>query len=72
MAGIDDYQAMRQDPAPLPFLPEAAHDRKLEPGVYEVVEPSHPPASELKRLRFVRLRTERSFHMAHSAMSLAK
>jgi hypothetical protein len=34
---IDDYQAMRQDPAPLPFLQEALTIAKFEPGVYEVV-----------------------------------
>jgi hypothetical protein len=34
---LDDYQAMRQDPAPLPFLQEALTIAKFEPGVYEVV-----------------------------------
>ena len=39
---IDDYQAMRQDPAPLPFLQEALTIAKFEPGVYEVVRPFTP------------------------------
>src|SRR3984885_8291907 len=34
---IDDYQAMRQDPAPLPFLQEALKIARFEPGIYEVV-----------------------------------
>jgi len=36
----------------------SAHDRQfLNPGIYESCEPSHPPATELKRLRlFVRSR----------------
>jgi len=35
---IDDYQAMRQNPAPLPFLQEALTIARFEPGVYEVVQ----------------------------------
>jgi hypothetical protein len=34
---IDQYQAMRRDPASLPFLQEALMIAKFEPGVYEVV-----------------------------------
>jgi len=34
---IDHYQAMRQDPVPLPFLQEAPTIAKFEPGVYEGV-----------------------------------
>jgi len=34
---IDEYQAMRQDPVPLPFLQEALKIAKFEPGIYEVV-----------------------------------
>ena len=40
----EDYHAMRQDPAPLPFLEEALSIAKFEPGIYEVVRtfsPSH-------------------------------
>jgi quinol monooxygenase YgiN len=40
---IDDYQAMRQDPAPLPFLKEALTIAKFEPGVYKVVRTFTPP-----------------------------
>jgi quinol monooxygenase YgiN len=39
---IDDYQAMRQDPAPLPFLQEAMKIASFEPGVYEVVQTFTP------------------------------
>ncbi len=42
---IDDYQAMRQDPDPLPFLQEALMIAKFEPGVYEVVR-TFTPAGE--------------------------
>ena len=31
------YQAMRQDPGPLPFLQEALTIAKFEPGIYEIV-----------------------------------
>ncbi len=33
----EDYQAMRKDPAPLPFLEEALTIAKFEPGLYEIV-----------------------------------
>ena len=39
---IDDYQAMRQDPAPLQILKEALTIAKFEPGIYEVVETFAP------------------------------
>src|ERR1700682_101218 len=42
---IDDYQAMRQDPAPLPFLQEALKIARFEPGIYEVVR-TFTPAGE--------------------------
>jgi len=35
---IDDYQAMRKDPGPLPFLQEALTIARFEPGIYEVVQ----------------------------------
>jgi quinol monooxygenase YgiN len=35
---IEDYQAMREDPAPLPYLQQALAIAKFEPGMYEVVE----------------------------------
>ena len=33
----EDYEAMRLDPGPLPFLEEALGIAKFEPGMYEVV-----------------------------------
>ena len=44
---IDHYQAMRQDPGPLPFLQEALAIAKFEPGVYEVVR-TFAPRGETK------------------------
>jgi quinol monooxygenase YgiN len=38
----EDYQAMRQDPAPLPFLQEALAIARFEPGMYEVVQTFAP------------------------------
>src|SRR3984893_18730964 len=42
---IDEYQAMRRDPTPLPFLQEALTIAKFEPGMYEVVR-TFAPAGE--------------------------
>jgi quinol monooxygenase YgiN len=42
---IDDYQAMRKDPAPLQILQEALTIAKFEPGIYEVVR-TFAPAGE--------------------------
>jgi quinol monooxygenase YgiN len=39
---IDDYQAMRRDPTPLPFLQEALTIAKFEPGMYEGVRTFAP------------------------------
>jgi quinol monooxygenase YgiN len=39
---IEHYQAMRGDPAPLPFFQEALKIAKFEPGVYEVVRTFAP------------------------------
>jgi hypothetical protein len=33
----EDYQAMREDPAPLPYLKQALAIATFEPGMYEVV-----------------------------------
>jgi heme-degrading monooxygenase HmoA len=38
----EDYQAMRQDPEPLPFLQEALTIAKFEPGKYEIVRKFWP------------------------------
>jgi quinol monooxygenase YgiN len=35
---LDDYQAMRENPAPAQFLQEAITIAKFEPGTYEVVK----------------------------------
>ncbi len=35
---VEDYQAMRENPAPLPYLRQALAIAKFEPGMYEVVE----------------------------------
>ncbi len=32
-----DYEAMRQDPAPLPYFREALTFARFDPGAYEVV-----------------------------------
>ena len=37
-----DYQAMRKDPGPLPFLEEALTIAKFEPGMYEIVRTFSP------------------------------
>ena len=34
---VEDYEAMRRDPGPLPFLQEALAIAKFEPGLYEIV-----------------------------------
>ena len=39
---VEDFQAMRQDPAPLPFLQEALAIATFEPGMDEVVQTFAP------------------------------
>ena len=34
---MEDYEAMRRDPTPLPYLREVLSFSRLEPGAYEVV-----------------------------------
>jgi quinol monooxygenase YgiN len=34
---VEDYQAMRQNPAPLPYLQQALAIARFEPAMYEVV-----------------------------------
>ena len=41
----DEYQAMRNDPTPLPFLREALTMATFAPGMYEVVQTFSPDAS---------------------------
>jgi quinol monooxygenase YgiN len=38
----EDYQAMRNDPKPLPYLQEALTIATFEPGMYEVVKTFEP------------------------------
>jgi quinol monooxygenase YgiN len=38
-----DYDAMRADPTPWPYLEQALAIAKFEPGMYEVVETFAPP-----------------------------
>jgi quinol monooxygenase YgiN len=40
----EEYQAMRNDPAPLPFLQEALTMATFDPGMYEVVQAFSPNA----------------------------
>ena len=42
----EDYQAMRQDPGPLPLLEEALTIAKFEPGMYEIVQTFWPPGEK--------------------------
>lgn len=35
---VEDYRAMRENPAPLPYLQQALAIARFEPGMYEVVE----------------------------------
>jgi quinol monooxygenase YgiN len=39
---IEDYEAMRKNPAPLPYLQQALALAKFEAGMYEVVETFSP------------------------------
>ena len=41
----EEYQAMRENPAPLPYLQQALAIAKFEPGMYEVVQTFSPPAA---------------------------
>ncbi len=42
----DDYQAMRSDPGPLPYLQKALSFATFEPGMYEVTHKFQPPATD--------------------------
>jgi quinol monooxygenase YgiN len=43
---VEDYQAMRENPAPLLYLQQALAIAKFEPGMYAVVETYSGSASE--------------------------
>ena len=42
---MEDYQSMRQDPGPRPFLQEALTFATFEPGMYEIVRTFKPVAN---------------------------
>ena len=43
---VEDYQAMRENPAPLPYLQRALAIAKFDPGMYEVVDSYFGASSE--------------------------
>src|SRR5258706_7610833 len=45
--GLDDYETMRRDPGPFPYLQEALTIATFEPGIYDVVESFAPPSDEI-------------------------
>ncbi|MDF2809666.1 MAG: hypothetical protein K0S56_697 [Microvirga sp.] len=47
-ASIADYEAMRQDPAPRPYLEEALSFATFDPGMYEVVNEFHSKTTDEK------------------------
>ena len=42
----EDYQAMREDPAPMPYLKQALATATFEPGMYEVVHTFSPVGTD--------------------------
>jgi quinol monooxygenase YgiN len=42
----EDYESMRRNPAPLPYLQQALAIAKFDPGMYEVVETFSGTATE--------------------------
>ena len=44
---LDDYETMRRDPGPTPYLQEALTIARFEPGIYDVVESFAPPSDEI-------------------------
>ena len=44
---LDDYETMRRDPGPTPYLQEALTIAKFEPGIYDVVKLFAPPSDEI-------------------------
>jgi len=42
---VEDYEAMRRDPGPLPFLEQALAIATFEPGMYEVLRNFSPAKS---------------------------
>jgi len=48
---LEDYEAMRTDPGPLPYLQEALTIATFEPGMYEVVASFTPPREDAESCR---------------------
>ena len=44
---LDDYETMRRDPGPVPYLQEALTIARFEPGIYDVVESFAPPRDDI-------------------------
>ena len=44
---LDDYETMRRDPGPTPYLQQALTIATFEPGIYDVVESFTPPSDEI-------------------------
>src|SRR5258708_20257081 len=59
---VEDYQAMRLNPAPLPYLQQALAIAKFEPGMYQVVETYSAPDSSSCRTAPVSSRVVSSTH----------
>jgi quinol monooxygenase YgiN len=47
---VADYQAMRENPAPLPYLQQALAIAKFDPGTYEVVKIFQEPRRSTKSM----------------------
>jgi hypothetical protein len=43
---LDDYETMRRDPGPAPYLREALTIARFDPGIYDVVESFAPSRDE--------------------------
>jgi quinol monooxygenase YgiN len=43
---VEDYETMRRDPTPMPYLQQALAIAKFDPGMYEVVETFSGTAKE--------------------------
>jgi hypothetical protein len=44
---LEEYESMRKDPRPIPYLQEALSIAKFEPAMYDVVESFEPPHLEM-------------------------
>jgi len=48
-SSVEDYEAMRRQPGPRPFLEEALTIAKFEPGMYEIVQTFLPVGGRTPR-----------------------